>query len=283
MNILIRQRFGVPVDPWTSHVPTSDTVRIAALVQAAARSKLLVSITGERGAGKTWAVRKALRELGGAQAVEPLRLDRERLHMGDVQAAIVRDLCDESPRRSGEARSGQVRRVLGAAAARGPVVLWIDDAHLLHHATLRGLKRLRELSWRGAGPLLGIVLTGQTDRVARVPEVGLRSARMACAGLTADEARDALERALDGIAGRPELAGRAEIERLAAAPAARNWLDLDALIDAVLVEAAARGEDRVSAEAVAAVFGAAPEAADRAAPSPAADDAVTRFLEEEAA
>ena len=205
--------------------------------------------------------------------VEPLRLDRERLHMGDIQAAIVRDVSDESPRRSGEARSGQVRRVLGAA--RGSVVLWIDDAHVLHHATLRGLKRLRELTWRGTGPLLGIVLTGQTDRVARVPEVGLRANRLACAGLAQPEARTAIGHALGG------LVEAAALDALAAAPAARNWLDLDALVDACLLEAAGRGDDRVTAACVAAVLGTGADAATVAvAVAPAADDvAIAQFLQ----
>lgn len=273
MNILIRQRFGVPVDPWADDVPTADAMRIAALVRAAARSKLLVSITGERGAGKTRAVRAALRGLQGVRVVAPLRLDREKLHLGDVQAAIVRDLCDESPRRSGEARSGQVRRVLGAA--RGPVVLWIDDAHVLHPATLRGLKRLRELTWRSAGPLLGVVLTGQTDRVARVPEVGLRADRLACAGLSAAEADAALRRAC--TAGAVEIVAPAARAALAATDAARNWLDLEALLDACLLEAAGRGEDRVTPGAVAAVCGTGAEAPP-AAPAPPDDAAVAAFL-----
>lgn len=279
MNVLIRQRFGVPVDPWREDVPTADALRIAALVRAAAASKLLVSITGERGAGKTRAVRAALQAMGGVQVVEPLRLDREKLHLGDVQAAIVRDLSSESPRRSGEARSGQVRRLLGAA--RGRVVLWIDDAHVLHHSTLRGLKRLRELTWRGAGPLLGVVLTGQTDRVARVPEVGLRADWLGCAGLSAADADTAIRRAF--TAGALDIVEPPARAALAAAPAARNWLDLDALIDACLLEAAGRGEDRVTPGTVAAVLGTGAGPVDRAAAAAPDDAAVAAFLREAAA
>lgn len=278
MNILVRQHFGVAVDPWAEDLATADAIRAAALVRAAAQARLLVSIAGARGAGKTRAVRGALRGLG-VQLVEPLRLDRERLHLGDLQAALVRELSDETLRRSGEARSGQTRRILGAAAAGRPVLLWIDDAHLLHPSTVRGLKRLRELTWRGAGPLLGIVLTGQTDRTMGIPEVGLRSDRMTFAGLASDEARAAVERALGG------LVDRAEAAALAASPRARNWLDLGALLDDCLVEAVARGEERVTGGCVAEVLGTAPAgaASPGAAPAPASADAMTAYLRRQVA
>ena len=279
MNILIRQQFGVAADPFAEDFATADAIRAKTLVRAAVTSRLLVSIAGERGAGKTRAVRAAVRGLG-VQLVEPLRLDREKLHLGDIQDAIVSQLSDEKPRRSGEARSGQTRRVLRLASQRGPVLLWIDDAHVLHPSTVRGLKRLLELTWQGEGPLLGIVLTGQTDRTANIPEVGLRATRMAFAGLAADEAGRAIGRALEGGI------GRAEVEALAASDRARNWLDLGALLDDCLAEAIARGETEVTPDAVAAVLGAARPAADARAqderPAPN-DDAVGAFLRKQAA
>ena len=268
MDILLRRRFELPADPWggAPALDTADAIRAGHLVRAAAEARILVSIHGPRGAGKTHAIRAALVGIPRVRLVEPLRLDRERLTLGDVQTAIVRELCDEAPRHSGEARSGQTRRVLGAAD--GSVVLWIDDAHLLHHATLRGLKRLLEVRWRGRGPLLGIVLSGQADRTAAVPEVGLRSDRMRLAGLTAAEAGRALTAALG-----------ARIEAGAVAPlaesdAARNWLDLQALVDTCLAAAAARGEERITAGAVDAVLGTVP-AEERA---PASDKDVADFL-----
>ena len=279
MNILLRQHFGVEADPWrTDDLATADAVRARHLVRAAAGSKLLVSIAGRRGSGKTRAVRSAARGLG-VQLVEPLRLDREKLHLGDIQAALVRELSDEPLRRSGEARSGQTRRVLGTAATRGSVLLWIDDAHLLHHGTVRGLKRLRELTWRGEGPLLGTVLTGQTDRTAAIPEVGLRSDRMTFAGLTAGEAGEAIARALGA------LVDRSEASALAASDRARNWLDLGELVDDCLAEAVARGEDRVTRDCAAAVLGTAPAAAGTAAATAAAasDDDVAAYLRRQAA
>ena len=245
MDVLIRQRFGLlPSRP--DDMETADAVRTAALVRAAAEGGLLVSIAGRRGAGKTRAVRMAIAGLS-ARVVEPLRLDRERLHLGDVQDAIVTQLSEERPRRSGEARSGQVRRILGRS--RGAVLLWIDDAHVLHPSTLRGLKRLLELTWQGAGPLLGIVLSGQQDRTEGVPEVGLRAARLHIEGLLCTEAA----RALGSVLGEVVEPGAATI--LASSARARNWLDLGRLADECLIEAAARGERAVTAEIASRVLG----------------------------
>lgn len=272
MDTLTRKQFGVALDPYKGlMVRTADAARIEELVHAAVQHRTIVSIAGPRGSGKTRAAAMVLK--GGLRpaVVEPLRLDREKLHLGDIQSAIVRELSDERPRTSGEARSGQVRRVLRAASRHGPVALWIDDAHVLHPSTVRGLKRLTEFRGADGEGLLAVILTGQSDGTAGVPEVALRSDRMTCAGLTADEARAAIERALG------ELVAPAESAALAASPRARNWLDLAALVDECLQQAAARGEDRVTGASVAAALGAAPDA------ERASEEEVAAYLERRAA
>ena len=250
MKLLTYQAFGLPPDPWADlDMATTDAVRAAEMVRAAVAAQAFVSIVGPRGAGKTRAVRRAL---GGqtVRMVEPLRVQRERLHLGDIETAIVRDLSDESPRRSGEARSGQVRRILRAVSRHSNILLLIDDAHVLHHATLKGLKRLRELGGRDRRAALGIVLVGQQDRTERIPEVGLRSDRLRFVGLTSTEAMEAIYQVL----GERELIAPAELQTLAASPRARNWLDLEALVDDCLVEAQARGAGRVDAACVGVVL-----------------------------
>ncbi len=255
MKTLHRKRLGLAADPWAGfHLDTADAARTALLVEAAAEARLFVSVLGARGSGKTHAVRRALRRVPRVRVVEPLRLRRECLHIGDIEHAIVRELApDDLPRRSGEARSVQVRRLLGQGAQTSRIVLVIDDAHVLHHATLRALKRLRELAWLGVSPLLGIVLVGQADRAEVVAEVGLRSDRLWLGGLLPEDAAAALERALNRRSGRKTVAPDA-IVALAASPRARNWLDLAALVDDCLAEAAARGEDRITRAAALSVL-----------------------------
>ena len=194
MNLLIRKAYGLRA-PWRSlDRHTADAVRVHALIDQAVVELAMVQITGKRGAGKTHAVNRALRACD-ARVVEPLRLDRPRMHMGDIERALIRDLSDETPRMSGEARSHQVRRVLGTAAGR--VVLLLDDSHLMHRATLRALKRLHEFAWMRRSPLLAVVLVGQADRIQEIPEVALRSDTATLGGLTAAEARDAVAAAVN--------------------------------------------------------------------------------------
>ena len=272
-RILIRKRFGLAADPWARvDIPTFDGERVADLVSAAVEAQALASIIGPRGAGKTRAVRAALYG-PGVQVVEPLRLDRERLHLGDIQDALVRDLSDETPKRSGEARSHQVRRVLGITSQQRSVVLLLDDAHVLHPSTLRGLKRLRELTWLGSAPLLGIVLIGQRDRAEAAPEVALRMDSMAMTGLTEGEAAAALDAALSKV-----LAPDAR-DLLAAHPRARNWLDLQRLADDALAEVAARGEDVITRAALQGLVGGARQDAPATAPD---EDAIATRLQQRA-
>ena len=164
----------------------------------------------------------------------------------------MRDLSDETLRRSGEARSGQVRRLLGTR--RRPPVLVIDESHALHHQTVRGLKRLRELSWlQRPAPLLGIVLVGQREPSARVAEVTLRSALLALAGLSRGEAETAIVQAL--APGEPARISRSAARRLAAADRARNWLDLQQIVDEAIALALARGLSAIDDDVAAAVAG----------------------------
>ena len=279
-RILIRRQFGLPADPWAHiDIPTLDGSRVAEMVGAAATAKAMVSITGARGSGKSRAVRDALTGLD-VRVVEPLRLDRERLHLGDIQDAIVRDLSDETPRRSGEARSHQARKILGKASEQHSVLLLLDDAHVLHSQTLRGLKRLRELTWLGKSPLLGIVLIGQRDRADAAPEVSLRTDSLSMAGLAESEAAAALDAALNGQREVLDVEAR---DLLAAHKRARNWLDLLTLADAALAEAAARGEDTVTRATLKALVGDARQEAAPTATAPPDDGAVSQLLQARAA
>ena len=269
MKIINRQHFGLPANPWNNGRPTADSTRVAALVAAAIQSQEFVSILGPRGSGKTWAVRAALAD-HTVKVVEPLRLTRDKLHMGDIETALVRELSDENPRRSGEARSYQVKRILGEFGRTQPVVLVIDDAHVLHHQTLRALKRLREFTWLNRSPLLGIVLIGQHDKTRGIDEVRLRSDQMWLEGLTAKEIASAV-RAATG-----KLFDGAAVQAIADSGVAANWLDLQAIVDACLAAAQAQGLARIDARCVQSVLR--PDAKSRVSVPRADDQAVADYL-----
>lgn len=266
--MLNRLRMGLRPDCWAHVGETADTGRVARLLGAAVTARAQIQIVGRRGAGKSVAVRAALAGQDTAIVVEPVRLDRDRLHVGDIATAIVTALSDERPRHTGEARAQQVRRLLGQA--RRPVMLLLDDAHLLHWRTMRALKRLRELAWRDRpAPLLATVLVSQVDRAADLPEVGLRTATEMLIGLSPDEAHAALRR----LRQPPLCDGSAGFSRLARSPRARNWLDLQRLIDDCLDEAIAQGETRVTTGVLDAVLGRPAATAASTAPSAGAIDA----------
>ncbi len=267
MDLRTRRQWGLPPDPWADPVETPDMARVREAVRDAAEARAMTWILGPRGCGKTVAVRAALEALG-APTVEPLRVDRERLRMGDICAAAVRDLSDERPRQSGEARAAQVRRLLGGSPRR--TLLVIDEAHALHPATVRGLKRLRELPFRGRSPLVGVVLVAQRDASERIPEVGLRSGRLRLAGLDPATAAAAVDRAVNRD-GRERIAPDA-VRVIAESPAARNWLELQDAVDRCL--ASGFGAGTVSASAARKALGA---AAPARAEAPAKGDLAERL------
>ena len=167
-------------------------------------------------------------------------------------------------------------RLLGAQRA----VLVIDEAHLLHHQTLRAIKRLRELGARGRRTaLLPVILMGQSDPTARVAEVGLRTDSLSLAGLSRAEVMAALAGAVGAVIPAPAA------KVLAADARSRNWLDLQRLATDAMAAAMAVGDPQVTPDRVRQVLGgrgqqagalmAAPMAAPPAAPS---DDAVAEAL-----
>lgn len=229
------RHFGLATDPWPAHTDTADTRRIGLAITDTLAGGGLLSIAGPRGTGKTHAVWQAL---SGRTVIEPLRLDRERLHIGDIQRAIVTALSDESPRHSGEARAGQVRRLIRTTKPR-PLLL-IDEAHHLHHTTLRALKRLRELGARGRRQaLLPVILVGQADPSARIAELALRADAVTLTGLSRAEA----EAALGAVLGK--VAEADAITALAASRGAGNWLELHRAVEVALAAARADGKRRL--------------------------------------
>lgn len=260
MSLEARLAVGLPADPWARvRLETADARRVAAAAAAAADGALAL-VVGARGAGKTFGWRAA----GAPIVIEPLRLDRDRLTLADVAHAIVEQLSDERPRHSNEARAGQARRLL--AACRQRPVICIDDAHLLHGQTVRGIKRLREMRWSGSGAIVGVLLLAQRP-LNSVPEVALRTDSVRLAGLSVAEAEAALRSALASCADADAIAA------LARSDGGRNWLDLRRLVDDAAEAAVARGGARI---ALRDVVGGAAKPAGRAPPSDAAVDAALR-------
>jgi hypothetical protein len=141
----------------------------------------MVSLVGDTTAGKTVMFLDVIRSLGEFVKVVRVRsLDKERLRIAAIVNALLFDLSTESIRHDFEARSRQLRRVLGTTVVENKrrVVLVIENAHRLHGNTLLALKELREMDFAGRDQLFGIMLIGQSSlksKVDRLKEIKLRT------------------------------------------------------------------------------------------------------------
>jgi len=211
----------------------------------AVRSNAMISIVGDRGAGKTRAVTGALRKMD-TQLVMVRAADKSRVLIGDVEQAMILDLSEERPKRYKELRSRQLRRILGEASRQRAIVIIIEEAHRLHGMTLRALKTLRELDWMGETELFTCVLLGQSDPMNKpgVAEVRLRSDTVRMQGLSKKEIAGYVQEVMgrvfedDAIQAVSQLAGT------------NNFLDLQHRLIVLMGSAAVAGRDTVMIEDV---------------------------------
>lgn len=252
---------------------TADLLRIRKLLRMAVADRGLLCVSGERGIGKSVSVLNALEQMG-ARTVRVWSLDKKRLLIGDVEVALIHELSDEPPRRWKELRSLQLRRILGEASRRREVVLVIEEAHTLHHMTLRALKALRELAWMGKDNLLTCVLIGQADALTRpgLSEVRLRGDTINMDGLTPAEAARYLDHTLNGVFD-PQA-----VEGLSRSAEGRNFLDLQEAAIRSMAGAMAAGRDTVTGADVAGAIGQAEKPAKREKPKAKANNGLAATI-----
>lgn len=143
-----------------------------------------VAVVGESGSGKT-TLREMVEEqalLSGANLVlirpysilgmEDSDTKGRSMKVGAITDAIIRCIAPQiAPKRSTEARYSQMHELLLESVKAGRRhCLVIEESHALPTATLKHLKRLRELPKHGMTPLLGVLLLGQTELADRLSE-----------------------------------------------------------------------------------------------------------------
>ena len=239
---------------------TGDGLRVKRILAMAVESRAMVTICGERGLGKSVAIEAAL---GGIATKcsnkKPLRVvtvtrgQKEKISIADIETALILDLSGgaESPKRGGETRSRQVRRIVGEASQEHTLVLVIEEAHRMHSMTLKSLKTLREIKWMGESELFTVVLVAQSDPMARagVSEVRLRSDCVRMKGLSGDEAAGYLREVLG------KWFDESALDALPELPQARNWLELQEASVILLNRALGAGRESVTDEDVRALLG----------------------------
>lgn len=227
-----------------------DHLKIEKVVGLAVKSHSMVAVIGERGIGKSSAVRAALGKLKKVTVVVPAANDIHKLHIGDIEQALILDLSSEKPKRGREIRARQLRRILGEASTKNDVVLVIEEAHHLHGMTLRAIKRTREMVWMGKTELFSVILVGQSDPMNKpgVSEVKLRADAVQMNGLSPDEVEDFVSRAMKSKAAADA------VERISGLPGSHNFEDLKDLLFRLMEQALISGRREVLLEDVEALF-----------------------------
>ena len=175
------KKFGLLQDPFTGDVQKADDVYLnddtrfaAEFLYQTAKVGGMVALLGESGSGKTtvrrYAIDRMQSENQKIKVIFPRCIDRGKLTVAMICDAIITDCSAETPRRSLEAKSRQVERILTNSSRSGwNHVLMIEEAHDLSIPVLKYLKRFWELE-DGFKKLLAIVLVGQIEMQAKLDE-----------------------------------------------------------------------------------------------------------------
>lgn len=177
-----RKHFGLFRNPFSDEINSREDVFLSPdirlcreLLWDVAKNGGFCALVGESGSGKT-TIREELlerirREGAPVIVIEPYILAMEdndikgkTLKSGQIAETIISALDpNASPKRTPHARFKQLHDLLKASYKSGNThVLIIEEAHSLPIATLKHLKRFRELK-DGFARLLGVVLIGQPE------------------------------------------------------------------------------------------------------------------------
>ena len=175
------KKFGLFQDPFNGDVTKADDVFltdetrfVAEFLYTTAKCGGMVALLGESGSGKTTIRRYAMDRIQSEgqkiKIIAPRSIDKARLTTSAICDAIIQDCSAEKPKRTLEAKSRQVEKILTNSSRAGyNHVLMIEEAHDLSIPTLKYLKRFWELE-DGFKKLLAIVLIGQTEMKAKLDE-----------------------------------------------------------------------------------------------------------------
>ncbi len=156
----------------------------------------LIALTGIVGCGKTATARRIRQDLKKRNEIlvsTTLTVEKQRVKLGTLIYALFADLLSDKkaiiPSKL-EFRERELLRLI--SKKKKPVVLFIDEAHDLHHKTLRGLKRLQEVG-QEANCLISIVMVGHPKlsidlNQPSMEEIGGRVVHMPMDGIRGIEA-----------------------------------------------------------------------------------------------
>lgn len=164
MRINTMDFFGLTKDfKQVGFLETSYHKRLFREVKTALGTGGLVAMSGVVGSGKTVILRELQRQLsdeGKILVSRSLMVDKDKVSLASLIAALFYDLTQKKDIKipgQGERRERELQDLV--RQRRRTVALFVDEAHDLHHKTLRGLKRLLEVVQDGGG-VLSVLLAG---------------------------------------------------------------------------------------------------------------------------
>lgn len=132
-------------------------------VVSAIKEGHIIALTGIVGSGKTVTARRIRKDLEKRNEVlvsNNLAVDKIRVKLSTLMFALFSDLIIDKKDKIPSTIEFRERELVKLIKRRKkPIALFIDEAHDLHHNTLKGLKRLLEIAHE-AESTLSIVLVG---------------------------------------------------------------------------------------------------------------------------
>lgn len=162
---------------------TEDQTNLFKELKLQVRQGRLIAVTGVVGCGKSTTLQRLQLELASEKDIitsRSLAVDKDKVNLGVLMAALFWDLSTEKDAKPPTQPEQRERKLLALIQkCRKSVVLFVDEAHDLHHSTLVKIKRLIELV-RQNGCILSVILIGHPKlkndlRRPSLEEIGART------------------------------------------------------------------------------------------------------------
>ncbi len=192
----VMKHYGLTRDlPRSGYFETEQLREVFDDIEAAIHGGKLLALVGLVGCGKTTTLHRLIDRLKEEKNIlvsQSLAVDKHRVNLGTLMTALFYDLVTEKDFKIPTQPEKRERKLVEVIAKRRKsIVLFVDEAHDLHHKTLVGLKRLVELV-QNSGGTLSVVLVGHPKlrndlRRPTLEEIGARTALFWLEGIKGQE------------------------------------------------------------------------------------------------
>jgi type II secretory pathway predicted ATPase ExeA len=192
----VMKHYGLTRDlPRSGYFETEQLREVFDDIKVAIHGGKLLALVGLVGCGKTTTLHRLIETMKDEKTIlvsQSLAVDKHRVNLGTLMTALFYDLVTEKDFKIPTQPEKRERKLVEVIAKRRKsIVLFVDEAHDLHHKTLVGLKRLIELV-QNSGGILSVVLVGHPKlrndlRRPALEEIGARTALFWLEGIKGQE------------------------------------------------------------------------------------------------